>query len=128
MVRSKNLFLVIGASLSAVAALLHLACIVFGAPMYLFMGAGKQIAAMADAGHWLPVLLQVFYCFGRSMHFLVRALFAGCHCCASPCVLLPQSIWCAVFHLFCLCLIFLITAQPYGFGLHLFVLYLALSI
>jgi hypothetical protein len=54
MERSPNRFLVVGAALSAAAALLHLACIVFGAPMYRFVGAGEAMARLADAGHWYP--------------------------------------------------------------------------
>src|SRR5687768_3965647 len=49
-----NTFLVVGAALSAVAALLHLGCIAFGAPWYRFLGAGEQMAQMDLAGHWYP--------------------------------------------------------------------------
>jgi hypothetical protein len=51
-----NRFLIVGASLSALAALLHLACIVFGAPMYRALGAGEHMAQMAEAGHWYPTV------------------------------------------------------------------------
>ena len=47
-------FLITGAALSGVAALLHLGCIAFGAPWYRFLGAGERMARMADAGHWYP--------------------------------------------------------------------------
>ena len=60
MEKSKNTFLIIAAGLSALAAILHIACIVFGAPMYLFMGAGKQMAHLADAGHWYPTVVTSF--------------------------------------------------------------------
>jgi hypothetical protein len=60
MEQSKNTFLIVAASLSALAAILHLACIVFGAPMYLFLGAGKQMAHLADAGHWYPTVITSF--------------------------------------------------------------------
>lgn len=50
-----NRFLVAGAALSALAALLHLGCIVFGAPWYRFFGAGEQMAQLAIAGSWYPV-------------------------------------------------------------------------
>jgi hypothetical protein len=60
MQQSKNTFLIIAASLSALAALLHLACIVFGAPLYLFLGAGKQMAHLADIGHWYPTVVTSF--------------------------------------------------------------------
>lgn len=42
--------LVAGAVLSAVAALLHVGCIVFGPTWYRFFGAGEKMAAMAQAG------------------------------------------------------------------------------
>ena len=60
MKQSKNIFLIIAASLSALAAVLHLACIAFGAPMYLFLGAGKQMAQLAEAGHWYPTVITSF--------------------------------------------------------------------
>ena len=47
-----NLCLLTGAVLSAVAALLHLACIAFGAPWYRAMGAGERMARMAAEGDW----------------------------------------------------------------------------
>ena len=46
-----------GAALSALAALLHLGCILFGASWYRFFGAGEQMARMAAAGHWYPTVL-----------------------------------------------------------------------
>ena len=54
--RTRNKFLIAGAALSAVAALLHLGCIVFGAPWYRFLGAGEQMAQMDLAGHWYPTI------------------------------------------------------------------------
>lgn len=52
-----NLWLVLGASLSALAAALHVAIIVGGAPWYRFFGAGERMAAMAEAGRWAPALI-----------------------------------------------------------------------
>lgn len=49
-----NRVLVVGATLSALAALLHLGCIAFGGSWYLSLGAGERMASMADAGHWYP--------------------------------------------------------------------------
>lgn len=51
-----NKFLIVGAALSALAALLHLGCIAFGAPWYRFLGAGEQMAQMDLAGHWYPTV------------------------------------------------------------------------
>jgi hypothetical protein len=53
----RNTFLMVGAALSALAALLHVGCIVFGAPWYRFFGAGERMARMAAAGHWYPTAL-----------------------------------------------------------------------
>ncbi|WP_460452880.1 hypothetical protein [Arenimonas aestuarii] len=39
---------------SALAAVAHLGCIVFGAPWYRFLGAGEQMTQMHLAGHWYP--------------------------------------------------------------------------
>jgi hypothetical protein len=52
-----NPFLVSGAVLSAVAALLHVGCIIFGASWYRFFGAGERMAQLATAGSWRPTLI-----------------------------------------------------------------------
>lgn len=52
-----NPFLVSGAALSAMAALLHVGCIVFGASWYRFFGAGKRLTRMAAAGDWRATLI-----------------------------------------------------------------------
>jgi len=49
---SYNAFLILGAALSAVAAVLHFACLIWGAPLFRFLGAGEPIAQMAEKGHW----------------------------------------------------------------------------
>ena len=53
----RNTFLIVGAALSALAALLHVGCILFGAPWYRFFGAGERMARMAAAGHWYPAVI-----------------------------------------------------------------------
>ena len=53
---SRNVYLIAAAVLDAIAALLHLACIVFGAPWYRFFGAGERMAQMAAAGERYPTL------------------------------------------------------------------------
>lgn len=58
--RSPNHFLIAAGILSALAALLHLGCIVFGAPWYRSLGAGEQMARMAAAGHWYPTTAALF--------------------------------------------------------------------
>lgn len=47
-----NVFLILGAALSAIAAALHFACMIWGAPLFRFLGAGEPIARMAEKGHW----------------------------------------------------------------------------
>ena len=56
MTQSYNTALAIGAGLSVVAALLHVACIVGGPPWYRFFGAGERIAQAAARGSWYPAL------------------------------------------------------------------------
>lgn len=52
-------WLMAGAALSALGAGLHLACIAFGAAWYRAMGAGEQMARMADAGSAYPVKMTL---------------------------------------------------------------------
>lgn len=54
-----NSFLVAGAAMSALAALLHLGCIVFGPPWYRFLGAGEEMAQLAASGHWYPTVVTL---------------------------------------------------------------------
>jgi hypothetical protein len=56
---SRNRFLIFGAVFSALAAFVHLGCIVFGASWYRFLGAGEGIAHMAEMGHWYPSMLAL---------------------------------------------------------------------
>lgn len=54
-----NIPLILGAALSAIAALLHI-CIIFGGPAwYRFFGAGERMAAGAAAGHWYPPIVTL---------------------------------------------------------------------
>ena len=55
-----NPLLVLAAALSAIAALLHLACIYFGGPWYRAMGAGEQMARLAEAGSSRPTVVTLF--------------------------------------------------------------------
>lgn len=54
-----NPWLVAGAVASAVAALLHVGCVIFGASWYRFMGAGEDMARMAEAGRLLPTAITL---------------------------------------------------------------------
>ena len=49
-----NAFLIVGAMLSAVAALLHFGCIFWGAAGFRYLGAGERIVRMVARGHWYP--------------------------------------------------------------------------
>lgn len=51
--------LVLGGVLSAIASVAHLACIVFGAPAYRFMGAGERMARAVEAGKIRPTLVTL---------------------------------------------------------------------
>jgi len=55
----KNKFLIIGSICSALAALVHLGCIIFGGNWYRFFGAGEQMARMAENGHWYPTVVTL---------------------------------------------------------------------
>lgn len=54
-----RLFIVAG-GLSAMAALLHLGCIYFGASWYRFFGAGEQMAQWVEQGLIKPTLITLF--------------------------------------------------------------------
>jgi len=54
---TRNSFLLVGAILSALAALVHAGCIVFGASWYRFFGAGERMAQLASAGSWYPAVV-----------------------------------------------------------------------
>lgn len=52
-----NRLLIIAGVLSAVAALMHIGCIYFGAQWYRFFGAGEQMALMAEQGSLRPTII-----------------------------------------------------------------------
>jgi hypothetical protein len=65
-------WLVLGAALSAAAALLHVAVIAGGPDWYRFFGAGERMAQMAARGHWYPPLLTT----GIALVLAAWAVFA----------------------------------------------------
>ena len=79
---TRNAFLIAGAMLSALAAALHVGCIVFGATWYRFFGAGERMAQMAIAGSWRPAaitaaiasVLAVWSLYALSGAGVIRAL------------------------------------------------------
>ena len=54
-----NPLLLAGAALSAIAALLHIGCILFGPPWYRFFGAGERMAQLAAAGSPTPTVFAI---------------------------------------------------------------------
>jgi hypothetical protein len=54
-----NIYLITAASMSTVAALLHYACIIFGAPLYRALGAGDKFAHLAETGHTYPPVMAM---------------------------------------------------------------------
>jgi len=54
-----NVFLLAGALLSFCAALLHFACIFWGADGFRVLGAGGPIVRLAQAGHWYPPFIAI---------------------------------------------------------------------
>jgi hypothetical protein len=57
--QSYNSALVVGAGLSVIAALLHVACIFGGPAWYRFFGAGERMAEAAARGSWYPAVLTL---------------------------------------------------------------------
>ncbi len=58
-VHALNPWLIAGAMESAVAGLLHVGCIVFGASWYRLLGAGEDMARMVEAGRLQPHLITL---------------------------------------------------------------------
>jgi hypothetical protein len=67
-----NSFLLIGAVLSAMAALVHVAIVVGGPSWYRFFGAGEKFAVAAEQGKLLPAIVTL----GIAVVLLSWSLFA----------------------------------------------------
>jgi hypothetical protein len=78
---TRNLFLVIGAAMSAIAALLHVGCIIFGAAWYRFFGAGERMAQLASVGSWYPTIVT---------SVIAAMLFAWSLCALSGAGVIPK--------------------------------------
>ena len=50
-------YLTLAGGLTLIVATIHLGCIVFGADWYRFLGAGEQMAQLAEQGHWYPTVV-----------------------------------------------------------------------
>ena len=75
--RTSNPLLICAGILSALAALLHVGCIAFGAAWYRFLGAGEQMAQMALAGHWYPAAVALGFAAVLSIWSLYALSGAG---------------------------------------------------
>ncbi|MDO6428557.1 hypothetical protein Q4489_16210 [Thalassotalea sp. 1_MG-2023] len=52
-----NKLLLVAAFCCILAALAHVGCIVYGSDWYRMLGAGEQMARMAEQGHWYPTMV-----------------------------------------------------------------------
>lgn len=67
-----NVFLFFASIINAVIALIHFACLVWGTPVFRFLGAGEPIIQMSIDGHWYPG----FVAFAIGVMFSVWSLYA----------------------------------------------------
>lgn len=75
-----NIMLMIAGTLSAMAALLHIACIYFGAPWYRLLGAGEHMAKQAEQGSLIPAVITsgiIFVLFTWSLYAFSAAGLMG---------------------------------------------------
>jgi hypothetical protein len=93
-----NPWLVTGAALTALAALLHLGCIVFGASWYRFFGAGERMARLAEAGSPTPALVTA----GIAAVLAVWSLYALSGAGLAPRLPLLRTALCAITAVFLL--------------------------
>lgn len=59
-----NIYLILAASFSVLIALLHLACVVFGAPMYRRLGAGDHVVRMVENENAQPAIAAIIVASG----------------------------------------------------------------
>ncbi|PWC13071.1 hypothetical protein B4923_07505 [Brenneria roseae subsp. americana] len=67
-----NVLLIVAAGLNAIAALLHIAVMLGGAPWYRFFGAGERMASAAAAGQWYPLIVTA----GITLILLLWSVYA----------------------------------------------------
>ena len=67
-----NVFLVLAGALNAIAAALHIGCIIFGASWYRFFGAGEQMVTLSERGSLKPTVITSIIVF----ILLIWALYA----------------------------------------------------
>ncbi|WP_348733937.1 hypothetical protein [Rheinheimera texasensis] len=77
-----NKYLLAAAFCCGLAALAHAGCMLFGAAWYRFLGAGEQMAQLAEQGHWYPIvvtgaitfILLLWACYALSAAGVMRRL------------------------------------------------------
>lgn len=82
MQNNPNKNLLTAACCCGLAALAHAGCMLFGAHWYRFLGAGEQLAQLAEQGHWYPVvvtgtitfILLLWACYALSGAGVIRRL------------------------------------------------------
>lgn len=72
-----NSYLGFAAVLNAAVAVLHIGCIVFGASWYRFMGAGEEMARLAESGSAKPTIITSFIVLVFAIWSLYAASAAG---------------------------------------------------
>jgi hypothetical protein len=72
-----NVFLLIAGILSAIAAIIHIGCIYFGASWYRFFGAGEKMAVLSEQGNIQPTLITAGIAFILSIWSLYAFSGAG---------------------------------------------------
>lgn len=72
-----NIYLISAASLSALIALLHLACLFVGAPMYRWLGAGDHVVKMAESGKLQPAIAALMVTLGLMLYAFYALAAAG---------------------------------------------------
>ena len=72
-----NIYLIIAGALNALAAILHLGCIYFGAPWYRFFGAGERMALLSEQGSIEPTLITTGIFFVLSIWSMYAFSAAG---------------------------------------------------
>ena len=55
-----NYALYLASFLTFIAALLHFACVFWGAAGFRFLGAGETLVKKAEVGHWYPKFMAIF--------------------------------------------------------------------
>jgi hypothetical protein len=87
-----NYFLIAGGALSAIAALAHLGCIVFGASWYRFFGAGEKMVELLESGSSYPTRVTLLI----SAVLLTWATYALSGAGVIPRLPLLRTILCAI--------------------------------